>query len=352
MIFENIEFESVADACRYIEKKYDIDKLYQKVISYKSDHKELSYEQVLAYYIKKSINTKSRLYESNVNIDGDKMTIIEYINSKNITVLFEDETIKKQCSYSNFLNGKIRNPSKQSKYIGMHKIMNCGIGAKVVGTTGRKDYLLVKFDIDGFIAEAHRSNFIKGTVQHPKYNTKTKKSLEKARKYIGEKVISKYNEELEIIDAESISRVLIRFNGTDITRWVTYKKFLEGTPYSKRYSITKESYTLKQFCVDNGIVYNTLCSFIKTHYNKKVDTLDEYIDAYNRYLEYKNKKEDTFIGKIKKCLKSCDNLETIYNRLKEYKRLHPELTDEQVIIHYRPDCYINWLGELIIPSQH
>lgn len=349
MIFENIEFESVADVCRYIEKKYDIDKLYQKVISYKSRHKELSYEQVLEYYIKKSINTKSRLYESKINIDGDKMTIIEYIDSKNITVIFEDETIKKQCSYNNFLNGKIRNPSKKSKYIGMHKIMNCGIGATVIDTDYAKGTVTVKFD-DGFIKEAPRQSFTTGTIKHPNFNAKTLKALNIAKKHIGEKLISKYNEELEIIDAESLNRVLIRFNGTNITRWVTYKAFLSGTPYSKKHSNIKERYTLKQFCIDNGIDYHTLCNFIKTHYDKKVDTLDGYINAYNKYLEYKNKKEDTFIGKVKKYLKPCDDLETIYNRLKEFRRMHPDLNDEQVIIYYRPDCYINWLGEIVVPT--
>ena len=47
----------------------------------------------------------------------------------------------------------------------------------------------------------------------------------------------------------------------------------------------------------------------------------------------------------------CIDANINYNKAKSYKRLHPELTIEQIIIHYRPDCYINIQGELIIPNK-
>ena len=40
-----------------------------------------------------------------------------------------------------------------------------------------------------------------------------------------------------------------------------------------------------------------------------------------------------------------------YEKARKYKYRHPELCDEQVIIHYRPDCCINILGELVIPEK-
>ena len=43
----------------------------------------------------------------------------------------------------------------------------------------------------------------------------------------------------------------------------------------------------------------------------------------------------------------CDNFGVNYEKAYRFKRKHPELTDEQVIIYYRPNCYINILGELI-----
>ena len=46
----------------------------------------------------------------------------------------------------------------------------------------------------------------------------------------------------------------------------------------------------------------------------------------------------------------CDKVGVDYKKAYSYKRRHPELTDEQVIIYYKPDCYINLLGELVIPE--
>lgn len=47
----------------------------------------------------------------------------------------------------------------------------------------------------------------------------------------------------------------------------------------------------------------------------------------------------------------CNKFGVNYKKAYNYKRRHPELTDEQVIIYYRPDCYINWLGELVDPNS-
>lgn len=44
----------------------------------------------------------------------------------------------------------------------------------------------------------------------------------------------------------------------------------------------------------------------------------------------------------------CINSKVDYNNALSFKVLYPELTDEQVIIHFRPDCYINILGELVL----
>lgn len=48
-----------------------------------------------------------RIGESNFNNNGQKMTIIEYFNSKNISIIFEDGTVLKNRSYSKFRSGEI-----------------------------------------------------------------------------------------------------------------------------------------------------------------------------------------------------------------------------------------------------
>lgn len=44
----------------------------------------------------------------------------------------------------------------------------------------------------------------------------------------------------------------------------------------------------------------------------------------------------------------CDNFGVDYETTLSYQLEHPELTKEQVIIHFRPDLGINILGELVI----
>lgn len=58
-----------------------------------------------------------RVGEVNINNQGLKMTIIEYINSKDISVQFEDGIIVKHKRYELFKDGKIKHPnSKQYNF--------------------------------------------------------------------------------------------------------------------------------------------------------------------------------------------------------------------------------------------
>lgn len=52
-----------------------------------------------------------RIGETNIALNGQVMTIIEYRGCKNIDIQFEDGTIVKNKSYSCFERGKIRNPN-------------------------------------------------------------------------------------------------------------------------------------------------------------------------------------------------------------------------------------------------
>lgn len=47
----------------------------------------------------------------------------------------------------------------------------------------------------------------------------------------------------------------------------------------------------------------------------------------------------------------CDKHEVNYKDAYNFKRKNPELTDEQIIMWCKPDCYINWLGELVDPNK-
>lgn len=47
----------------------------------------------------------------------------------------------------------------------------------------------------------------------------------------------------------------------------------------------------------------------------------------------------------------CNKFGVDYKKAYSHKKAHPELADEQVIIYYRPDCYINILGEIVDPNN-
>lgn len=47
----------------------------------------------------------------------------------------------------------------------------------------------------------------------------------------------------------------------------------------------------------------------------------------------------------------CNRCKIDYETAMAYSQNNPELTNEEVIIHFRPDCYINILGEIVIPEE-
>ena len=46
----------------------------------------------------------------------------------------------------------------------------------------------------------------------------------------------------------------------------------------------------------------------------------------------------------------CSKTEINYYTAYAYKRKHPELSDEEVIIHYRPDLLVNIFGKIILDN--
>ncbi len=71
------------------------------------------------------VNRQERIGETNVNRNGTLMKIVDYINSKNIIVEFQDEYhYRKRTDYNAFKNGKTDNPYDKTV---------CGVGYRGVG---------------------------------------------------------------------------------------------------------------------------------------------------------------------------------------------------------------------------
>lgn len=61
----------------------------------------------------KKINLSDRIEQINYNKHGSRMKIVEYINSSNMIVVF-DNGYKNKCSYKDFKNGKVKNPEDKT----------------------------------------------------------------------------------------------------------------------------------------------------------------------------------------------------------------------------------------------
>lgn len=106
---------------------------------------------------------------------GMKCTVIEDNGTKNITVQFEDGTIRKGCLRGSFIKGSISNPSLGSHYsvkkatsiVGQTNVMNCGMSCTVIEDNGQKD-IIVLFE-DGTKKRSTRYDFRRGTIGNENY---------------------------------------------------------------------------------------------------------------------------------------------------------------------------------------
>ena len=99
--------------------------------------------------------------------NGQKMTVIEYNNSTDMTVQFEDGTIIHNCKKHDFDRGFIRNPNYQkSQHIGQKRIARNGLKVKVLDYRSCRD---VDYEFEtGYIARnKDYKSFTTGCIRHP-----------------------------------------------------------------------------------------------------------------------------------------------------------------------------------------
>ena len=120
------------------------------------------------------VQKSSCLGEIRIMKNGQKAKCIEYKNSKNLVVQFEDGTIIPRKTKREFYMGTIGNPNVGSRItsrksiIGQKKVMNCGLIAEVIADRGGQD-IDVKFEDDFVIKHRNRADFRRGNISHPYY---------------------------------------------------------------------------------------------------------------------------------------------------------------------------------------
>ena len=103
---------------------------------------------------------------------GMKCKVIDYNNAKDITVQFEDGTIREHCSMDKFRSGCISNSTLGRGYAcsqkysikGKSSVMNNGMKCTVIEDNGRND-IIVRFE-DGYMVKSNRYNFNKGKISN------------------------------------------------------------------------------------------------------------------------------------------------------------------------------------------
>ena len=170
--------------------------------------------------------------------------IIQYNNSLDITVRFDDGAISAHKSYGCFIRGTIAYPNKsyksssqrkptemtvQPNRTGERQMMNCGLWAEIIKYNNSHD-ITVQFD-DGTIVEhkLYRS-FQYGAIGHPNilHQSYAKRKAPDKTKHIGERRIMNCGEEAEIIEYNNNNDITVRFMDSAIVSHKKYCHFCHG----------------------------------------------------------------------------------------------------------------------------
>lgn len=136
------------------------------------------------------INTtlKPRVGETNTSNLGQKMTIIAYRNVDDIDVQFEDDTIVQNVSYKSFKHSKLQNPNytisqhTAKKYIGQSYIAKNGLKFTIIDYINSKD-VTVQFEDGEIVPHISMGAVYAKTIKHP--SGKVAKTLIHKSKYLG-----------------------------------------------------------------------------------------------------------------------------------------------------------------------
>ena len=109
----------------------------------------------------------SILGETKMMNNGMEATIIIFKKYDDIDVLFEDKTIVRHKTYSNFQKGKISNPNYNPySHIGETRIMNNGLKATIIIYRNYKDND-IKFEDETVVEHKQYFSFQNGNIAHP-----------------------------------------------------------------------------------------------------------------------------------------------------------------------------------------
>lgn len=165
-----------------------------------------------------------RVGESKMANNGQKMTIIEYRNSEDIDVCFEDGTVVSKKNYSNFKRGLIANPNvkrvgKKIIRTGETAVSTKGQSMKVKAYRNNKS-IDVEFEDGTLVKNKTFLSFRTGKISNPHYTFSTLRT--------GQKTTASNGMEMKIITYRNCRDIDVEFSDGTIVKHKSFRNFLLG----------------------------------------------------------------------------------------------------------------------------
>ncbi len=145
--------------------------------------------------------------------DGSIMTIVGYRTTKDIDILFDDGTLVQHCPLNDFNRGFIRNPNAtRNKHIGETNIAKNGLKIEIIDYKDSQN-ITVKFE-DGFIRTTDYKSFTEGGIKHPDIDVKTQRAK---NQYLNKTFTAINGMKFTVVEYKSSKHVIVQFeDGTQV----------------------------------------------------------------------------------------------------------------------------------------
>jgi hypothetical protein len=167
-------------------------------------------------------NPEKHIGETNTDVNGRIMTIIEYYSNSNVTLQYDDGKIIKDKEYRQFKRGIDMYPSD---YTGRTVTARNGLKMTVIADRKWND-IDIQFEDGVIIEHCSHNQFDTRAIKHPNINARVKQIKEKR---IGETRLLKNGLQGTIVGYENAKDLSIRFENGITVHHKCYSSFEKGT---------------------------------------------------------------------------------------------------------------------------
>lgn len=267
----------------------------------------------------------------NLMSNGLKAEIIEYINANNITVRFEDGSIVYNRRYAHFLSGSISNnsadySSRKNSCLGETRMMKCGLQATCIEYINAAN-ITVKFEDGEIVKNKHKNAFYDGAILHPKVNKSY--YCNNVNKYINVRKQMNCGDFCTIIEYKSSDDITVKFDNGEVIKNRTLNQFNKG-------AIDSKSSKLKFRSLPQMICYY----FIKYYFrDAKMNFRPDWLKNNNTGVNFEL---DIYIPQLKVAIEY-DGFNTLHNEVKntdniKYNLIYEAKNIDKIIVIYEAGC--------------